>query len=213
MSHSDMHATKSQEACQKLHSFIVMEHAGDSMHRLLVEKKKKLSCKSVCKVIARLIYILECIHKKGLVFNNLGLKNILIGEWTQPKIENLKLIDFTLCTRYLDHNGDHIKYETVDNFVGNLALSSVNPMEFKSVSRRDDLISLTYLLILMNEKGRSFLNVIEDANKSHFELIRNSKRTLSPDQMCFSKKSIEFLPFVKAVHSLKFDEEPNYKYL
>ena len=85
----------------------------------------------------------------------------------------MKFMDFTLCSKYIDPaTSQHIKFQTVDKFVGNLTLSSFNAMDYKSVSRRDDLISLTYMLILINEGGRHFLNILEDASYDHFDVIR-----------------------------------------
>ena len=40
-----------------------------------------------------------------------------------------------------------------------MAMSSVNAMNFQSVSRRDDLISLTYLLVYMIQGKLSMLDV------------------------------------------------------
>ena len=64
-------------------------------------------------------------------------------------LSHIKLIDFGLCTDYLDATGAHLKFENQTKFIGNLSLSSKNAMNFMTVSRRDDLISLTYLLIYM----------------------------------------------------------------
>ena len=91
------------------HSFIVMDHGGDTMQKLLLEKNRKLSQKSVSKVAIRLLQILQQIHKQGLVYNNLSLTNILIGDWRNPSIENMKLFDYTRCTKYVDADGKHIR--------------------------------------------------------------------------------------------------------
>ncbi len=64
-------------------------------------------------------------------------------------LTEIRLIDFGLCTKYLDSKGNHIKFSKTNDFTGNLALSSKYAMNFDTVSRRDDLISLTYLLIYM----------------------------------------------------------------
>lgn len=40
----------------------------------------------------------------------------------------------------------------VDKFEGNMLFSSLNQMEFKSTSQRDDLVSLFYMMVfLMND--------------------------------------------------------------
>ena len=43
--------------------------------------------------------------------------------------------------------------------MGNMAFGSVNAMNFKSVSRRDDLISLTYLLVYLIQGRLDILDV------------------------------------------------------
>ena len=91
---------KETDKCTKLHSFIVMDYTGDTMHRLIIDENISITRKSVCKVISRLIHHLQHIHTLGFVYNNLSLKNILIGDFKNPRIEDIKLMDFTKCTRY-----------------------------------------------------------------------------------------------------------------
>ena len=59
------------------------------------------------------------------------------------------LINMDRCLNYLTNEGKHIESGNEDKFAGNLVMSSINAMLFKKQSRRDDLISLTYLLIYM----------------------------------------------------------------
>ena len=103
----------------------------------------------MCQIGIRLLHHLEEIHKIGLVYNDLKLDNILVGDKDSSpnSLSDIRLIDFGLCTRYLDMQGNHIEMTSQETFLGNMALGSVNAMNFKSVSRRDDLISLTYLFL------------------------------------------------------------------
>ena len=100
----------------------------------------------------------ECLHEIGYIYNDLKLENILIGASTDSKDtldtndsskHQIKLIDFGLATRYLDSSGHHVKDEMRDHFIGNMALGSAHTMSFQTASRRDDLVSLCYLLVLM----------------------------------------------------------------
>ena len=87
----------------------------------------------------------------GWIYNDLKLENILIGDCndSSQSLDKITLIDFGLCTRYLDESGLHIKQSTQKHFKGNIAMASVNAMNFNTVSRRDDLISLCYLMVYM----------------------------------------------------------------
>lgn len=64
------------------------------------------------------------------------------------------LIDFGFADKYLEANNEHIKSseEQKESFKGNILFSSLDQMNFKVTSRRDDMISLCYILFyLLNE--------------------------------------------------------------
>ena len=79
-------------------------------------------------------------------------ENIMIGENT------VTLIDFGLCNKYVDSNGNHISdNEELPEFHGNLCFSTVRQLEFKKTSRKDDFMSLAYMLIyLLNDQEMPF---------------------------------------------------------
>ena len=104
---------------------------------------------------------MEALHSIGNIYNDLKLDNILVGDKDSApdSLSDIRLIDFGLCTSYLDASGEHIPMSTQSTFFGNIAFGSANAMNFKSVSRRDDLISLSYLLVYMVQGTLSILNV------------------------------------------------------
>jgi len=65
------------------------------------------------------------------------------------------LIDFGFSQKYLSSKGEHLPMKQIDSFKGNISFSSLNQMNFESTSRRDDLISLAYLM-LVSFNGFSF---------------------------------------------------------
>ena len=73
----------------------------------------------------------------------------------------LTLIDFGFATKYVEHEIDaegnkklaHKPKDVVAVFRGNMLFSSVNQLKFKTTSRRDDLISLCYMLIFLLNGG------------------------------------------------------------
>jgi len=65
------------------------------------------------------------------------------------------LIDFGYCRNFLNSNKIHVKEGTqVDKFRGNLLFSSTYQMQFNKTSRRDDMISLAYLIIYIFNNGQ-----------------------------------------------------------
>jgi hypothetical protein len=72
-----------------------------------------------------------------------------------------------MCTNYLDNAGEHLPDEEVASFNGNLAFASLNTLNFKRPSRKDDLISLCYLLIsLLNGGVLPYLTLLDDFQES-----------------------------------------------
>lgn len=67
------------------------------------------------------------------------------------------ITNFEYCTEYLTADGKHIQPGKVSKFKGNLAMASKNALNFQRVSRRDDLISLTYLLVYMVQGHLCFI--------------------------------------------------------
>ena len=61
----------------------------------------------------------------------------------------LRLVDFGLVSNYHDEEGNHIKQELCDKFKGSMLFASQHVFNFYITSRRDDLISLCYILIYL----------------------------------------------------------------
>ena len=68
--------------------------------------------------------------------------------------QNVNLIDFGLATPYLKDDGKtHVKKTLVNNFQGNIVFSSINQLKFYRTSRRDDIISIFYILVYLLKRG------------------------------------------------------------
>ena len=105
--------------------------------------------------------MLEKLHSVGFVYNDLKNDNICIGNHNEQNPKLLKLIDFGLCTKFLDSNGNHIKMKNV-NFKGNVMFGSLHAMNFNTSSRRDDLISLFYYLVYLSDEYEYCFNLDYD---------------------------------------------------
>lgn len=140
---------------------------------------------------------MEKIHQQGYIFNDLKPDNILVGNVTlseakkdsikfknKPELDKvlenmqlykLRFIDFGLVTWFLDEKGLHIKDGISDKFKGSMLFASKNSFKFLRTSRRDDLISLVYILIFMMDIDRlKFINEVEGiAKKEKFKIIKD----------------------------------------
>ena len=96
----------------------------------------------------------------GYVHNDLKLDNVLVGDKDSSfeSLGEIKLIDLGFNTRYVTRQGEHIM-EELKYSKGNIAFASNNAMNGIVPSRRDDLISLTYMLLYMLIGSFEFLSV------------------------------------------------------
>ena len=93
----------------------------------------------------------------------------------------VKLIDFGFSDTFLTPDGKHQEESSErQQFKGNMLFSSVRQLSFMRTSRRDDLISLCYLLVylLNNQKFPDKLQKKGAAQKlpiERLEMTRNYK--------------------------------------
>ena len=67
---------------------------------------------------------------------------------------DISIVDFGFVTKYMDDtNKKHLPVQNVKVFRGNIMFASPNQLNFRATSRRDDLISLVYLIIYMLNQG------------------------------------------------------------
>jgi serine/threonine protein kinase len=177
---------------------------------------------------------METLHDLGFVYNDLKPDNILIGDdsikqyisqkakgFEESDMANhkLRLIDFGLASRYLDNEGNHIAEGGQTKFKGSMLFASSTAFKFMETSRRDDLISLVYLLVFLLDLSRlSFINDVEDVSKSRqFEIIKNFKIKAGSKELCGTQEenSLTFFltKFVDAVMGLQYHEKPPYERL
>jgi hypothetical protein len=131
------------------------------------------------------------------------------------------LIDFGLARKYIDGQGNHLPEKNERVFKGNIVFASKHLFNMKTPSRRDDLMSLCYLMIYMitgdipfiRDENQQPLPDHQAEQRREFERVKKLKNDLTPNQLCNLPESRLLLPFVEDVYSLKYDEEPDYSKL
>ena len=147
------------------YTYMIMKRYGDNLYDVFDNRNAHFSKESIYSLGIQLINILERVHATGYVYNDLKLDNLLLDFGKNYKhllsdtedifySYNVNMIDMGFATRYIDKNsGQHISKKYVETYHGNLFFSSLNHLSFVCTSRRDDMISLLYLLIYLFENG------------------------------------------------------------
>ena len=146
----------------------------------------RLTNSSILHIGLELIELLEGIHTAGYTYNDLKLDNLLVGYKDRPlNQKNLAgncfedcefhLVDFGFAKQYIDMKTKvHVEQTEVESFRGNMIFASLNQLNFLETSRRDDLISLCYLLIYLLNRG-NLKGIDLAANLSKNESFRQAK--------------------------------------
>jgi casein kinase 1 len=134
------------------------------------------------------------------------------------QLDRVTLIDFGLCSRYIDDQGQHVPRKQTNIFKGNLVFGSKNAFKGQSLSRRDDLISLAYLLIYLVDGDLLFMqgegsSEDEPDQATEFKNIGLKKVKMTPEELCITDESRKLLPFISEIYKLSYGEEPNYSKL
>lgn len=186
----------------EINYYMVIPLLGESLQTLRNNKTSFFNLKSIS---IQILYLLESIHKKGLVHRDIKPDNFLFG-LTSNK---LYLIDFGLCKFFLKDN-KHISIKKTSCLIGSVNYSSINSHEKWELSRRDDLISLGYIMIFLFYGTLDWSSINLNENKEYNQiLILESKKNILKKE----KLPLFLFSFLEYCYSLKFHEEPNYLFL
>ena len=93
------------------------------------------------------------------------------------------MIDFGFAQGYLSAFADHLEFAETDQFMGNYLFQSPNAFRFKTLSRRDDLISLTNILAFYFVGEVTWYRKIKSDRDLFYE-IQQEKLKQTPETIC-----------------------------
>ena len=182
----------------------------ESLYKFFVKNKKKCSITDVCLIGIQILKRLEHIHSKDLIYRDIKPENFLIGLKDKDIIY---IVDFGLCKRYRSpKTGKHILPRLTGKFNGTLIYSSPNVVKGEEASRRDDLISLGYMLIYLLKRKLPWESSFKNIDKSKYQRLIYLKETNGNNEL-FKNIPEEFAEYINYTRNLKFEEDPNYSYL
>ena len=97
-------------------------------------------------VFYQLLERLQWMHQNHYIHRDIKPDNIMIG--LGDKSHTVFMVDFGLTRLVIDpKTGEHLPFKTDKNLVGTCRYVSINAHKGYELSRRDDLISLGYVMI------------------------------------------------------------------
>jgi len=175
---------------------------GNSLNWVL-SNYKPFSLEVTKSSIVNMVKILESVHKMGIIHRDVKPDNFLFG--VDKNAEDLYLIDFGLCKKYTtrEDGGGHIAIRRGRPITGTPNYVSVNVHNGLEPSRRDDLESVSYIMLFM------FLGYLPWENETDSAVLRESK--IETMKGAIIPKEIRC--FNKYCRELAFEEAPDYEYI
>lgn len=189
------------------------------------EESNKEKLLKINQIMCKMLTIIMEIHHHYVLHRDLKPANFMI------KNGELYLIDFGLASFYITDDQIHIKNEHNETIIGSPKYISIHIFDGNTYSRRDDLISLGYIYLMMILNGTpweddvQYKYMLENEGKSTYEeiyihhpknKIRRSCRNLSYMLETYIGNIINYENihiYFKYVYELEYDEKPRYNYL
>ncbi|KAJ5110353.1 hypothetical protein NUU61_001610 [Penicillium alfredii] len=189
---------------------LVIEYQGIRLSRIF-EARRIFSHRGVLKVGYDLVSVLESLHSKSLVHGDIGPANVVIGAkgngW-------LYLLDYGLASFYRDPESLH-HYPQVPLFDrgGTSCFASLDRHRALSLSRRDDMQSLGYMLAWLSCYGSlPWQDVRARTTQEMFHVTYQMKRVASSNPNFFLLWPLPpgLREFFRLAFSLSFSDKPDY---
>ena len=194
------------------YNVLVMELLGKSLEDIMqILPSKKMTIPCVCKLSYQMIQILEHIHKKSFLHRDVKPDNFIMG--IGPNSKFLYMCDFGFCKTYRDpYTLAHHPMKKGGGITGTATFASIHTLDGYTLSRRDDLESLGYVIIYLAKGTLPWANIKSDNKDELYNRIIESKKATSTEFLC-RDLPIQFEEYIRYVKGLGYEQEPDYRYL
>jgi casein kinase I family protein HRR25 len=184
--------------------------------------------KNVLKYTITIIEVIEKIHERGVIHRDIKPENFMISQLglqdredreeheeheEQATLKRLHIIDFGLSRIYIKDDV-HIPNKQNSSMVGTMRYISTHIHEGNVYSRRDDIISILYVIIYLL-KGKlpwCGLKVESSDKRTKTEMVYEVKKRTSITELCEGLPAI-FERMLTYAYKIVYDEKPDYIYL
>ena len=191
-------------------NILIMELLGKSLGEIFQSQNKKFSLKTICVLGVDMIKLIEHVHEKQYLHRDIKPDNFVMGRDKYKDV--LYLIDFGLAKRYINSYGQHIPFKSGKSMTGTARYCSIYTHQGIEQSRRDDLESIGYVLLLFLKGSLPWQGLKDDRIEDKFYKIMEKKLQIPIEILCLNLPQ-EIVFYLKYVRSLRFEDKPDYDIL
>jgi serine/threonine protein kinase len=175
------------------YNYMVLPLFGDSL------SSKTFSLVDSLSIGQKIVRLLKFVHEKGLIHRDIKPDNFVFNQ----DGSDIYIIDFGLCRKYIDNDNKHIEIKTGKTIIGTPNFVSLNVHNGIEPSRRDDLISVAYIILYLINGGLPW------QTKREIKEMKMQKQCIPQ----WSKTPMQLIAYLNYCETLKFDDKPDYEYL
>ena len=188
---------------------MIMELLGKSLEDL-IDQHRTFSVKTVYILLIQMLEALAFIHDNDIVHRDIKPDNFVMG--VNSKAYNLYVIDFGLSREYRDNESkQHYPMIKKKKLCGTARYASVHALECYEQSRRDDLESVSYVVVYLIKGELPWQGVKGKTKEERYAKILEMKRRMNEDDICSGIDGGDVKEFMKYVRGLGYEEEPQYE--
>ena len=174
-------------------TYLVLEYFEETLKQRSL--REELSEQQIKSYGLQILDIIEYIHRKRYLYIDIKPENFMFKSRGD---EDIKIIDFGLCQKYVSYKGKHIPSKTLSNPIGTDLYSSIRMMKCEQPGRIDDIECVGYLMLELHS-GLPWSNVSFD------EIL--SKKS---DTATFLEAPAYIREFISLTRACRYDVEPDY---
>ena len=151
-----------------------MPLVGKSLLDIFIFSKKYDSLNDISSAAIQILDRIEWVHSNNYIYRDIKPENFQFG---QKDKDVLYLIDFGFSKKYKSSKtGKHVLPKNIGHFIGTSRYASIYAMSGKEQSRRDDIISIGYMIIYLMKKGLPWQGIKSNNYKECFNKVYEMKK-------------------------------------
>ena len=192
------------------YNYLIMELLNQPIHifynKLMRENDSEN--KTIKRFGLQMLQCIKSIHDMGIIHRDIKPSNFLLN--TSNK--SLLLIDFGLAKQYISRDGIHKPNVYSIKICGTVRYISTHVHDRNEPSRRDDIISMVYVIIFLMNRTLPWQDVIYITKMEKCQMIYDIKKFVTHEELC------NLLPdklknIMDYSYGLEYNETPDYDYI
>lgn len=192
-------------------SCMAMQLLGKSLENRLDWCGRHMPLKDVLQIGTQVLTALQYMHDRKVIHRDIKPDNFLFGPTGSPTQDVLRIIDLGLAKSLVGDDGKHIAFNTQSMIMGTPRFMSINAHLGFQQSRRDDLMSLAYMLLYLLKGSLPWDGIREKDQRKKNAEIQKKKQSTPSAKYCEDGTPAVFPALLDYTKSLKFREDPDYE--